>query len=138
MPPFLASCVAKSWSASVFFLPRSNGTSLSGCIMAGPQCFLFVILFNHGTKTKSNAQKSKGADTALAKRSRKAAKQTQDSARSQQDWVDMEDEGTGDETLPAPVQGMVQPMDNMMGMLLELSQKRMDRIMQWLTRWWYH
>ena len=51
-------------------------------------------------KTKSKAKKGKGADTAPGnKRFRKAAKQTQAPADPQQDWVDVEDEVTGDESL---------------------------------------
>ena len=53
-----------------------------------------------------------GTDTSLANISRKSTKQTQAPAEPEQDWVDMEDEGTGDKTLSF-----------MMGMLLDLSQK---------------
>ena len=40
MPPFSMSQVAKSWpAANVSFWPHSNGTSLSGDIVTGPQLF---------------------------------------------------------------------------------------------------
>ena len=70
---------------------------------------LFIIM---PPKSKRRAKKSNGVDSAHSKRqSKKSAKQSQVPGTLQQDLDDIEDEATGDEELPAPLQGIVHRMD---------------------------
>ena len=64
-------------------------------------------------KSKSNARKGKRVDTAPSKKQLwKVANLAQGPATLQRDLVDMENESTGDQALSAPIQGMVNQMDN--------------------------
>ena len=73
---------------------------------------------------KSTKQKKrKEADTAPKKQSSRAAKRAHAPAALQQDLVVTEEECTGDAAHTGSLQGMVNCVDNMMAIILELSQK---------------
>ena len=74
-------------------------------------------------KSKTKTTKSKGVDTAYKETSKKAAKWAQARAALQQDMVNTEEKFTRDVVLTGPLQGMANHMDNMMAIILELSQK---------------
>ena len=74
-------------------------------------------------KTKTNVKKGKGVTPSPKKQYRKAAKRSQATVALQQDWVSTEVEFMGDEALSGPLQDMADHMDNMMVMILELSNK---------------
>ena len=74
-------------------------------------------------------------DTAPTKQSYKAVKRVQAPAALQHDFVDIEEDYNCDEALSGPLQGMANRMDNMIAMILELSQNKcMARIMEWQSR----